>query len=132
LGRQVVGGPYLLDTSTLIWAVGLPESLSPAARKALNRGPLVLSVVSYWEVVIKARKGLLKIADPVNWWSRATALLGGEILSIRAAHISAVAALPDFHKDPFDRMLVAQTAVEGLAIVSSDAQIGKYGVKVVW
>ena len=54
-----------------------------------------LSVVSYLEVVIKARKGLLTVADPVNWWSRATSLMGGEILSIRAAHISALAGLPD-------------------------------------
>lgn len=130
--RQVVSGPYLLDTSTLIWAVGRPERLSTAARKALNHGPLILSVVSYWEVVIKARKGLLKIADPVNWWSRATALLGGEILSIRAKHISALAALPDIHKDPFDRMLIAQAVVEGLAIVSSDEQIASYAVKIAW
>ena len=128
----MVAGPYLLDTNTLIWAVGSPERLSARARKALSGGPLVLSVVSYWEIVIKARKGALKIADPVNWWSRATEQLGGQILSIRVAHVSALAALPTIHKDPFDRMLIAQTVVEGVAFVSSDEQIGKYAVKVVW
>jgi PIN domain nuclease of toxin-antitoxin system len=128
----VVTGPYLLDTSTLLWAVGSPERLSAPARKALIRGPLLLSVVSYWEIVIKAQKGALKIADPANWWSRATEQLGGAILSIRVAHVSALAALPAIHKDPFDRMLIAQTAVEGVAFISSDERIGKYAVKVVW
>jgi len=128
----VVTGPYLLDTSTLIWAVASPDRLSGRARKAVNAGPLVLSVVSYWEVVIKARKGLLAVADPVNWWSRATALLGGHILSIRVAHISALAGLPEIHKDPFDRMLIAQAAAEGVALVASDDQIRRYAVKVVW
>jgi PIN domain nuclease of toxin-antitoxin system len=91
-----------------------------------------LSVVSFWEIVIKARKGTLDVADPVSWWSRAAAALGGEILSIRAAHVSALAALPAIHKDPFDRMLIAQAAAEGLALVSSDELIGKYAAKVVW
>lgn len=128
----MTGGPYLLDTSTLIWSVASPDRLSAPARKALGSGPLVLSVVSYWEVVIKAQKGLLTVADPVNWWSRASASLGGHILSIRVAHISALAGLPDIHKDPFDRMLVAQAAAEGLALIASDDQIRKYSVKTVW
>jgi PIN domain nuclease of toxin-antitoxin system len=128
----VVAGPYLLDTSTLIWAVASPDRLSGRARKALNAGPLVLSVVSYWEIVIKAHKGMLKIADPVNWWSRATALLGGEILSVRAAHVSSLAALPLIHRDPFDRMLLAQSAAEGLALVTGDDQMRQYSVKIVW
>lgn len=132
MGGPLVAGPYLLDTSTLIWSVASPDRLSSTARRALKAGPLVLSVVSYWEVVIKARKGLLTVADPVNWWSRATGVLGGEILSIRAAHISALAGLPDIHRDPFDRMLVAQATAEGLVFVGSDDQIRRYPVKTVW
>lgn len=128
----MIDGPYLLDTSTLIWALVSPEKLSAKARKALSTGPLVLSVVSYWEVVIKSQKGLLKIADPVNWWSRATEILGGEILAIRTAHISVLAGLPDIHKDPFDRMLVAQAAANGMAVITSDELFGQYTVKVVW
>ena len=128
----MIDGPYLLDTSTLIWALASSQRLSSKARKALNAGPLVLSVVSYWEVVIKSQKGMLKIADPVNWWSRATDLLGGEVLSIRTAHISILAGLPDIHKDPFDRMLIAQAAAEGLALIASDRIFGRYPVKVLW
>jgi PIN domain nuclease of toxin-antitoxin system len=128
----VTDGPYLLDTSTLIWALAQPERLSVKARKALNAGPLVLSVVSYWEVVIKSQKGLLKIADPVNWWFRATETMGGDILSIRTAHISVLAGLPDIHKDPFDRMLIAQAAADGMAVIASDEQFRRYAVKVLW
>ena len=128
----MVEGPYLLDSSTVIWALADPELLSATARKALRAGPRVMSVVTYWEVVIKSQKGLLKIADPVNWWKRARELLGGSILSIRSAHISALAGIPDFHKDPFDHMLIAQAAAEGLTLVTSDKQIHRYSVKTVW
>ncbi len=128
----MVDGPYLVDTSTLIWTLENPARLSRLARKALEKGPLVLSVVSYWEVVIKTRKGLFKIADPVSWWERATGFLGGSILSVRAEHVTGLAALPNLHRDPFDRMLIAQAAVEGFALVSSDELIGKYAAKVVW
>ena len=128
----MIDGPYLLDTSTLIWALVGSERLSVKARKALNAGPLVLSIVSYWEVVMKAQKGMLKIADPVNWWSRATEMMGGDILSIRTAHISVLAGLPDVHKDPFDRMLIAQASAEGLALIACDEQFSRYSVKVVW
>ena len=98
----------------------------------MHGGPLLISVVSYWEVVIKVQKGLLNIADPVNWWTRAIEMLGGDILSIRTPHISALAGLPDIHKDPFDRMLIAQASTEGLAVVTSDALITRYAIKVLW
>lgn len=128
----MVEGPYLLDTSTVIWALADPDLLSATARRALRAGPRVISVVTYWEVVIKSQKGLLKIADPVNWWKRACELLGGSILSIRSAHFTALAGMPDFHKDPFDRMLISQAAAEGLTLVTSDVQIQRYSVKRVW
>ena len=65
----------------------------------------------------------------MNWWKRACELLGGSILSIRSAHITALAGIPEFHKDPFDRMLIAQAAAEGLTLVTSDKQIQRYSVK---
>jgi PIN domain nuclease of toxin-antitoxin system len=125
-------GPYLLDTSTFIWALVDSERLSAKARKALRAGPLVLSVVSYWEVVIKVQKGTLKVADPVNWWSRAIEMLGGDVLSIRTAHISVLAGLPDIHRDPFDRMLIAQASAENLALLACDEQFSQYPVRVFW
>lgn len=124
--------PYLLDTSTILWALGEPSLLSAPAKRALKNGPMVMSVVSYWEVVIKARKGMLTISDPVTWWERATDLLGSHVLSIRAGHIGALAGLPDLHKDPFDRMLIAQAAAEGFTLVTKDAAVRGYPVRTLW
>ena len=128
----MVAGPYLVDTSTLIWVLADSKRLSAKARKALHAGPLVLSVVSFWEIVLKAQKGSFDISDPVHWWSRATDLIGGVILSIRPAHISVLAGLPPIHEDPFDRLLVAQASAEGLTIITSDDLFNRYPVKVLW
>jgi len=96
----MVETPCLLDTSTMLWAFASPDRLSAGAKKAIRSRDLILSVVAYWEIVIKSRKGLLQIADPVSWWERATEALAGTILSIRGRHISALSGLPDIHKDP--------------------------------
>lgn len=122
----------LLDTSTMLWTLVSPKRLSRSARKLISTGEVVLSVASYWEVVIKARKGLLPIPDPVSWWTRATQLFGGRVLPIRASHITALAALPDLHRDPFDRILIAQAVAEGFPLVTSDRQITAYRVQIVW
>jgi PIN domain nuclease of toxin-antitoxin system len=128
----MVETPCLLDTSTMLLALASPDRLSTRARKAIRSRPLILSVVTYWEVVIKSRKGLLQMADPVTWWERATQALAGTILSIRAGHVSALSGLPAFHKDPFDRMLLAQAAAEGLTLVTSDSNMRRYPVETLW
>jgi PIN domain nuclease of toxin-antitoxin system len=122
----------LLDTSTMLWTVGEPERLSDPARAAISSGGLWVSVASYWEIVIKSGKGLLAIPDPVSWWERAVPLLGADILSIRASHVGALTRLPDIHRDPFDRILIAQAVVEGLPVLTSDQRIADYPVRVVW
>jgi PIN domain nuclease of toxin-antitoxin system len=122
----------LLDTGPLLWTVGWPERLSTPARECISEGGLWLSVASYWEIVIKARKGLLKVPDPVSWWGRATELLQAEVLPIRASHVGTLATLPELHRDPFDRILIAQAIVEGLPLVTHDSQMGAYPVRVVW
>lgn len=130
MGREVV--KQLLDTSTLLWTVGAPERLSAAARESIAHGELWVSVASYWEIVIKTRKGLLEIADPVSWWGRSSEQLGAETLPIRASHIGALCTLPDLHRDPFDRVLIAQAVVEGLPLVTNDRKIEAYPVRVIW
>jgi PIN domain nuclease of toxin-antitoxin system len=102
------------------------------ARKALNDGPLVLSVVSYWEVVIKAQRGTLKIADPVNWWSRASDMLGAIFSRFEPLTSSVLAGLPDIHRDPFDRLLIAQAMAEALTLIASDEMFGHYHVRILW
>jgi PIN domain nuclease of toxin-antitoxin system len=123
---------HLLDTSTLLWALSTPERLSRRARNLVTAGVNVVSVASYWEVVVKTQKGLLSIADLPEWWQRATDTVRADVLPIRAAHVSALVALPAIHKDPFDRMLMAQAIAEGLTLVTSDALIKSYPVPTVW
>jgi PIN domain nuclease of toxin-antitoxin system len=123
---------HLLDTSTLLWALGEPERLSARARRLVDAGENVVSVASYWEVVIKTQKGLLSIADLPTWWRRATDLTAARVLQIRGSHVTALAALPMLHKDPFDRILIAQAVAEGLAVVTNDGLIPAYPVQTMW
>jgi PIN domain nuclease of toxin-antitoxin system len=67
---------YLLDTSTILWTLASSERLSQPARDIIANGWTVLSIVSYWEAILKAKKGQLAIGDPVSWWQRATKTLG--------------------------------------------------------
>ena len=120
---------YLLDTHTAIWALDTPENLTASARKAVLAGPNVLSVVSYWEVMLKSMKGTLDVGDPRAWWFDALDQLAATPLLLRPQHVAGVYALPPIHKDPFDRMLIAQAAAEGLALVTTDAEIARYASK---
>ena len=123
---------HLLDTSTLLWALGSPERLSPRVRRLVDGGENVVSVASYWEVVVKTQKGLLSIPDLATWWRRATDLIAVRTLPIRATHVTALAALPMLHKDPFDRILIAQAIAEGLDFVTNDERISSYTVRTIW
>ena len=120
---------YLLDTHTAIWALVRPEALSVPARNAASKGPNVLSVVSYWEVMIKSMSGKLDVGDPRAWWFDALEQLAATPLALRPEHVAAIHSLPLIHKDPFDRVLIAQATVEGLALVSGDAEIMRYASK---
>jgi PIN domain nuclease of toxin-antitoxin system len=122
----------LLDTGTLLWALASPERLSPRARRLVDAGENIVSVASYWEVVIKTQKGLLTIADLPTWWRRTTDLMAARVLPVRASHVTALAALPMLHKDPFDRILVAQAVAEGLDFVTNDESIAEYSVRTIW
>jgi PIN domain nuclease of toxin-antitoxin system len=127
-----VKSAHLLDTSTLLWALGAPERLSVGARRRVEAGENVVSVASYWEVVIKTQKGLLTIADLASWWQQAIELLAARVLPIRASHVTTLATLPMLHNDPFDRILIAQSIAERLGLVTNDAPIKAYSVQTVW
>jgi PIN domain nuclease of toxin-antitoxin system len=120
---------YLLDTHTAIWALDTPEALTESARKAVLTGPNFLSVLSYWEVMIKSMKGRLDVGDPRVWWFDALDQLAATPLPLRPEHIAGVHSLPPIHKDPFDRMLIAQAMVEKLALVTADGEIARYASK---
>lgn len=117
---------FLLDTNAAIFALTLPERLTPAARKAILKGPNLLSVVSYWEILLKSMKGLLDVGDPRDWWRDALEELAAVPLLLRPEHVAALHTLPPHHKDPFDRILIAQATVEDLSFVTSDKEVLKY------
>jgi PIN domain nuclease of toxin-antitoxin system len=117
---------YLLDTNAALIALTEPGALSPAVRNALLGGPNVLSVVSFWEVLLKSMKGNLNVGDPRIWWRDALEQLAATPLALRPEHIAGVNTLPAIHKDPFDRALIAQAIVEDLELVTTDAEIPRY------
>jgi PIN domain nuclease of toxin-antitoxin system len=122
----------LTDTHTLVWALSKPEALGTEARAALAGSPFTASVANLWELVLKARKPGALIADPLLWWEKYVARAGIPALAIRTPHIRALAGLPEIHKDPFDRLLVAQALAEGLTLATKDVVLARYGAPVVW
>ena len=122
----------LTDTQTLVWALTGSEPLGAAAHAALAKSPFTASVVNLWELVFKSRKPNALIADPLPWWEKFVTQPRIPTLSIRTAHIRALAGLPEIHKDPFDRILVAQALAEGLTLATKDAILARYGVPLVW
>ncbi len=122
----------LTDTHTLVWALSNPEALSRKARTALAESPFTASVVNFWELVVKSRKPGALLTDPLPWWEAYVIRPHIPTLAVRTAHVRVLAGLPDLHKDPFDRMLVAQSLAEELTLVSKDATLARYGAPVIW
>jgi PIN domain nuclease of toxin-antitoxin system len=117
---------YLLDTNAALLGLTEPSALPARIRRAILTGPNVLSTIVYWEVVLKAMKGTLQVGEPRTWWLDALEQLAATPLSFRPEHVSEICALPTIHKDPFDRALIAQAAVEDLTLVTIDTAIVKY------
>ena len=117
---------YLLDTNAALIALTEPETLSSVVRTAVLTGPNVLSVVSYWEVLLKSMKGNLKVGDPRSWWQDALEQLAAVPLALRSEHVARIYTLPPLHKNPFDRVLIAQATVEDLVLVTTDSEIPHY------
>ena len=126
----------LLDTCTFLWAVSEPDRLSANAKRVCDdpHTTLKLSVVSVWEILLKAQKGLLQIPGPiVEWCRREAGGLDAGWLPLQERHLDRLESLPQIHKDPFDRLLIAQSLSEGWPIVTCDETIAKYpNVSVVW
>jgi PIN domain nuclease of toxin-antitoxin system len=117
---------YLRDTNAALIALTDPDRLPGAVRTALLAGPNILSVVSYWEVLLKSMKGSLRVGDPRTWWRDALDQLAATPLALRPKHVAEGYALPPFHKDPFDRILIAQAMAEELELVTTDGEIPRY------
>ena len=125
---------YLLDTAPFLWAVTDPSKLSRRARRLCEsqRETLVVSVASLWEIVVKCGVGGIRIANPARSLPDWLAGLGARVLPVEAVHAYAVYGLPPVHRDPFDRLLVAQAIAEDLPLLTGDEFIAQYPVRCVW
>ena len=117
---------YLLDANVALIAGVRSDSLSRAVRRAIQRGPCWLSVVSYWEVVLKSTKGKLNVGETERWWRDSLELLAARPLPLTAEHVSLISHLPRIHEDPFDRALIAQAMTDELTLVTTDEHIPMY------
>jgi PIN domain nuclease of toxin-antitoxin system len=125
----------LLDTVALYRAATAPDELSPIARAALadDKNQLVVSAVSAWELAIKSSLGRLALPCPVDEFFAQTARdLLAESTTLELRFVAAVARLPGHHRDPFDRLLIAQALADDLGVVTSDPHFAAYGVRVLW
>ena len=119
----------LLDTNAVIWTLVSRERISPMAVDAIEdeANDVFVSVVSAWEIEIKAAKGRLKAPSDLQ---AALATQGFQPLAIGMRHAYCVESLPRYHRDPFDRMIIAQAHLEGMTIVTSDSEIKRYPIAV--
>jgi PIN domain nuclease of toxin-antitoxin system len=124
----------LLDTHAFIWWDSDPAQLSASALAALSdpANEVWLSVASVWEMVIKAQLGKLTLRLPLAGVVTQQQANGLQVLAVTLAHALAVEGLPAIHKDPFDRVLIAQANVEGAELVSADPVVRQYPVRVLW
>lgn len=118
----------LLDTHIILWAAYAPDRLPAQARILLSdeENSLTFSVVSLWEVAIKAGLGRPGFTVDPRRLRRGLLDNGYDELPVAGAHILALDALPHVHRDPFDRLLVAQATAEGITLVTSDPLVGRY------
>lgn len=117
---------YLLDTNIALLGLAQPERISTQVRKAVESGLVYLSVISYWEVLLKSMKDKLDVGHPRVWWAATLDKLTATPLPLRPEHISALYDLEPIHQDPFDRALIAQATAESLTLVTTDSKILRY------
>lgn len=118
----------LLDTQLLLWAAGHPDRLSAAARKQLNnpKNELLFSAASLWEVAIKNSLGRDDFRVEPRLLRRGLLDNGYVELPITSQHAVNIDGLPPLHKDPFDRLLLAQALTEGITLLTTDTQLARY------
>jgi PIN domain nuclease of toxin-antitoxin system len=125
----------LLDTHAFLWFIGGDEHLSPVARGLIadETNDVLLSVASLWEMAIKVSLGKLHLSAPFeSLIPEQLALNAIDLLPITFAHTARVAMMPFHHRDPFDRLLVAQSLVERMPLVSNEALFDAYSVQRIW
>ncbi|MGL5873583.1 MAG: type II toxin-antitoxin system VapC family toxin [Xenococcaceae cyanobacterium] len=125
----------LLDTNAFLWWVTDDERLSSQARGVISdpSNTLIFSIVSAWEIVIKANLGKLPLPEPPETYiPNRVSYYGFQTLTIEMKHVLHISKLESHHNDPFDRLLIAQSQVENIPIITIDRKISLYDVEVIW
>ena len=125
----------LLDTLTFLWWNMDDPQLSPAARDFIldGRNELYFSAVGAWEIAIKVGRGKLLLPEPPEKYvAERLALHRIQALPIQLSHALRVYELPELHRDPFDRLLIVQSQMEGLPILTADENLRRYAVETIW
>ena len=118
----------LLDTHVLLWAVADPKRLAPAVRALIERQEYAVSLASLWELINKKARLDSPVKDPALWWERYVLEPRTVVIPIRTQHVLYLDRLPWHHRDPYDRILIAQSVIEQMPLVTADAEIRKYEV----
>jgi PIN domain nuclease of toxin-antitoxin system len=123
----------LIDTHVLLWGLQNEEKLSRRVRILLPAADIWISVASIWEIIAKVQIGKLALPKPVGDYltSKLTAN-GVSVLALTLDHVKRLEELPLHHRDPFDRILVAQSLAESMPLVTADPQLEKYSIELIW
>jgi PIN domain nuclease of toxin-antitoxin system len=125
----------LLDTHSFLWFTSNDSKLSAVAYAAIRHinNEVFISIATAWEIAIKVSIGKFDLRQPVDVFiNEQLERTEIELLNISVAHVAEVSRLPLHHRDPFDRLLIAQAKVEGLALVSVDSKFDAYGIARIW
>lgn len=119
---------HLIDTHVLVWAVAEPHRLNATTRSLIEANRYAVSVVTLWELINKKNKPGAPVKNPAIWWEQYVVRPRTRVVSVLSAHILQMDRLPWLHKDPFDRMLIAQSVVERMPLITGDNEIQKYEI----
>ena len=122
---------YLLDTHTLLWALDTPEELPETVRLIIENpaSSLLISIATPWELAIKTQSGRLDANDLLDRFEQ---LAGYNLIETEVSHVIRAGRLPLVHRDPFDRLMVAQAMLMGLTLLSCETIFDRYGAKRIW
>lgn len=125
---------YLTDTHTLVWWDFTPERLSAPVLQLFEEGgaDIFISVVNAWEIQIKRQLGKIDVKDSLEALLERQRENGFSVLPVEMRHVIALSKLDSHHRDPFDRLLIAQALADDMVLLTKDDKIGKYGVSVLW
>ncbi len=125
----------MLDTHVFLWMISALEKLSQTAKDIIQNpdNTLFISAISGWEIVIKHKLGKLELPDNAGKYLLEQMRMNGiKDIPVLMEHSLKVLDLPDIHKDPFDRMIISQSSVEQIPVISGDQSIAQYNINVIW